>query len=139
MKRFGRAEDIARQPSSRQRCVVFHDGRRDGGGWRVARGMSSALTALEAQVRADLARIAHPSAEWLVPKIGPDGAPALDVLIVARAIGYRAAFGLMRSHVTNIAVGGQIRGRPEDLAQLRPHADAAQPEILHRPISTFRA
>jgi cation diffusion facilitator CzcD-associated flavoprotein CzcO len=67
--------------------------------------MNSALTSLEAQVRADLARIAHPSAEWLVPKCGPDGKPALDVLIVgAGQSGIATAFGLMRSQVTNIAV-----------------------------------
>jgi FAD-dependent urate hydroxylase len=67
--------------------------------------MSSALTALEAQVRADLARIAHPSADWLVPKCGPDGKPALDVLIVgAGQSGVATAFGLMRSQVTNVAV-----------------------------------
>jgi FAD-dependent urate hydroxylase len=67
--------------------------------------MSGALIALEAQVRADLARIAHPSAEWLVPKIGPDGRPALNVLIVgAGQSGVATAFGLMRSQVTNIVV-----------------------------------
>jgi len=67
--------------------------------------MSSALIALEAQVRADLAKIAHPSAEWLVPKVGPDGKPALDVLVVgAGQSGIATAFGLMRSQVTNILV-----------------------------------
>jgi cation diffusion facilitator CzcD-associated flavoprotein CzcO len=71
----------------------------------MARGMSSTLAALEAQVRADLDRIAHPSAEWLVPKSGPDGKLALDVLIVgAGQSGIATAFGLMRSQVTNIAV-----------------------------------
>jgi FAD-dependent urate hydroxylase len=67
--------------------------------------MSSALIALEAQVRADLAKIAHPSAEWLVPKVGPDGKPALDVLVVgAGQSGIATAFGLLRSQVTNILV-----------------------------------
>jgi cation diffusion facilitator CzcD-associated flavoprotein CzcO len=67
--------------------------------------MSGALTALEAQVRADLAKIAHPSAEWLVPKVGPDGKPAVDVLVVgAGQSGIATAFGLMRSQVTNILV-----------------------------------
>jgi cation diffusion facilitator CzcD-associated flavoprotein CzcO len=65
--------------------------------------MSSALIALEAQVRADLARIAHPNAPWLEPVPGPDGKPALDVLIVgAGQSGTAIAFGLMRSQVTNI-------------------------------------
>jgi cation diffusion facilitator CzcD-associated flavoprotein CzcO len=65
----------------------------------------SALIALEAQVRADLARTSHPNAPWLEPKPGPDGRPALDVLIVgAGQSGIAAAFGLMRSQVTNILI-----------------------------------
>jgi len=67
--------------------------------------MSSALIALEAQVRADLAKTAHPHAAWLEPKLGPDGKPALDVLVVgAGQSGLATAFGLMRSQVTNILV-----------------------------------
>lgn len=65
--------------------------------------MSSALIALEAQVRADLARTAHPDATWLEARTGPDGRPALDVLIVGAGQGGLAtAFGLIRSRVTNI-------------------------------------
>lgn len=65
--------------------------------------MSDALTDLEADVRADLARIAHPGAAWLEPKISPDGKPALDVLIVgAGQSGIAIGFGLMRSRVSNI-------------------------------------
>ena len=65
--------------------------------------MSSALDELEAQVRADLAMTSHPNAPWLEPKPGPDARPALDVLIVgAGQSGIAAAFGLMRSQVTNI-------------------------------------
>jgi len=67
--------------------------------------MSSALTALEAQVRDDLAKTSHPNAPWLEPKPGPDGKPALDVLIVgAGQSGLATAFGLMRSQVTNILI-----------------------------------
>ncbi len=67
--------------------------------------MSDALTELEADVRADLARIAHPHAAWLEPKIGPDGNAALDVLIVgAGQSGIAIGFGLMRSRVSNILV-----------------------------------
>jgi FAD-dependent urate hydroxylase len=67
--------------------------------------MSDALTALEAQVRDDLAKTSHPSASWLEPKIGPDGKPALDVVIVGGGqSGLAAAFGLMRSRVANIMV-----------------------------------
>ncbi|UPJ61256.1 NAD(P)/FAD-dependent oxidoreductase [Bradyrhizobium sp. 192] len=65
--------------------------------------MSDALTHLEADVRADLAMIAHPHAAWLEPKIGPDGNAALDVLIVgAGQSGIAIGFGLMRSRVGNI-------------------------------------
>src|ERR1700733_942661 len=65
--------------------------------------MSSALTALEAQVRDDLAKTSHPNAVWLEPVPGPDGKPALDVLIIgAGQSGITTAFGLMRSQVTNI-------------------------------------
>ena len=67
--------------------------------------MSDALAALEAQVRADLHKIAHPNMPWLQPKSAPDGTPALDVLIVgAGQGGVTAAFGLLRSQVTNILV-----------------------------------
>ncbi|MBB4362627.1 cation diffusion facilitator CzcD-associated flavoprotein CzcO [Bradyrhizobium sp. CIR18] len=65
--------------------------------------MSDALTQLQAGIRADLARIAHPGAAWLEPKMGPDGKPALDVLIVgAGQSGVAIGFGLMRSRVSNI-------------------------------------
>lgn len=65
--------------------------------------MSDALTQLEAGIRADLAKIAHPGAAWLEPKTGPDGKPTLDVLIVgAGQSGVAIGFGLMRSRVGNI-------------------------------------
>ena len=67
--------------------------------------MSNALLALEAQVRDDLAKTSHPSASWLEPKPGPDGQPALDVLIVGGGqSGLTIAFGLKRSQVTNILI-----------------------------------
>ena len=67
--------------------------------------MSSGLIALEAQVRSDLARTAHPEAPWLRITPGPDARPALDVLVVgAGQSGIATAFGLMRSQVTNIQV-----------------------------------
>jgi FAD-dependent urate hydroxylase len=66
---------------------------------------TEALIALEALVRDDLAKTSHPSAPWLEPKIGPDGTPALDVLIVGGGqSGLATAFGLMRSRVTNTLV-----------------------------------
>ena len=67
--------------------------------------MNSALLALEAQVRDDLAKTSHPSAAWLEPKLGPDGQPALDVLIVGGGqSGLTIAFGLKRSQVTNVLI-----------------------------------
>jgi cation diffusion facilitator CzcD-associated flavoprotein CzcO len=65
--------------------------------------MSSALIALETQVRSDLARIAHPKTAWLGATPGPDGKPALDVLVIgAGQSGLAIGFGLLRSQVTNI-------------------------------------
>ncbi|KJC38884.1 NAD(P)/FAD-dependent oxidoreductase [Bradyrhizobium sp. LTSP857] len=65
--------------------------------------MSDALTDLEANVRADLAMITHPGAAWLEPKAGPDGKPALDVLVIgAGQSGIAIGFGLLRSRVSNI-------------------------------------
>jgi FAD-dependent urate hydroxylase len=67
--------------------------------------MNNALAALEARVRADLAKTAHPDAPWLAPRRGPDDRPALDVLVVgAGQSGLATAFGLMRSQVSNILV-----------------------------------
>jgi cation diffusion facilitator CzcD-associated flavoprotein CzcO len=67
--------------------------------------MSSALIALEAQVRDDLAKTSHPSAPWLEPKMGPGGKPALDVLVVGGGqSGLAIAFGLKRSQVANILI-----------------------------------
>jgi cation diffusion facilitator CzcD-associated flavoprotein CzcO len=63
------------------------------------------LTDLEAMVARDLAKIAHPQMPWVLPHAGPDGAPALDVLIVgAGQCGIAAAFGLIRSKIENILV-----------------------------------
>ena len=63
------------------------------------------LAALEARVHQDLELIGHPRMAWLTPRHAPDGAPALDVLIVgAGQSGLATAFGLMRSKVDNILV-----------------------------------
>ena len=63
----------------------------------------AALAALEARVRRELGMIAHPARPWMTPRTGPDGKPALDVLIVgAGQSGSAAGFGLLRSQVGNI-------------------------------------
>jgi cation diffusion facilitator CzcD-associated flavoprotein CzcO len=67
--------------------------------------MTEALVALEARVRRDLHKIAHPVMPWLDAKPAPDGGKAFDVLIVgAGQGGVTTAFGLLRSQVTNILV-----------------------------------
>lgn len=64
-----------------------------------------ALSDLEARIRDDLDRIAHPRAPWLTPRTAPDGSTALDVLIVGGGqSGVVAAFGLQRSRVDNVLV-----------------------------------
>ena len=71
------------------------------------------LAALEARIERELASIAHPSQPWLEPRTGPDGLPALDVLIVgAGQSGSATAFGLLRSRVDNIlAIDAAPAGR----------------------------
>ena len=60
---------------------------------------------LEAQVRADLAKIAHPTLPWLEATADPAGGTAFDVLIVgAGQSGLATGFGLLRSQVTNIVL-----------------------------------
>jgi len=67
--------------------------------------MSDRLAALEAQVRADLAKITHPNMPWLTPVPRPNDRDTLDVLITgAGQSGLATAFALQRSQVTNILV-----------------------------------
>jgi cation diffusion facilitator CzcD-associated flavoprotein CzcO len=63
------------------------------------------LADLTRRARDDLVRIAHPDMPWLQPRIGPDGRPALDVLIVgAGQSGIAIASALLRSAVGNVLV-----------------------------------
>jgi cation diffusion facilitator CzcD-associated flavoprotein CzcO len=63
------------------------------------------LTALAAEVRRDLARLNHPPNPWTLPVAGPDGRPALDVLVVGAGMcGQTAAFALLREGVSNLRV-----------------------------------
>ena len=76
----------------------------------VGRGICGDLAALAAQVRADLARTAHPDMPWLTPVKAPDGRNAVDVLIAgAGQSGLAIAFALQRSQVGNILVVDKAR------------------------------
>lgn len=66
---------------------------------------AEAVARLTAKVRDDLERIAHPRKPWLESRTGPDGRPALDVLVVGGGqSGLAIAFGCLRAQVTNIRV-----------------------------------
>jgi FAD-dependent urate hydroxylase len=68
-------------------------------------GPGEAVAKLTARARDDLARIAHPRQPWLEPRLGPDEAPALDVLIVGSGqSGIAIASALLRAQVSNILV-----------------------------------
>lgn len=68
-------------------------------------GIHTGLAQLAARVRDDLARIAHPRMPWLQPRTGPDGAPALDVLVVGGGqSGLAIGFALLRAQVTNFLI-----------------------------------
>ena len=76
-----------------------------GAGLPDSRVQPDALSALANRVREDLARIAHPRGKWLQPRTAPDGAPALDVLVVGGGqSGLATAIGLLRAQVDNILV-----------------------------------
>jgi cation diffusion facilitator CzcD-associated flavoprotein CzcO len=108
--------------------------------------MSDGVAALTAQVRDDLARIAHPTMPWLEPRIGPDGEPALDVLIVGGGqSGVATAFGLMRAQVRNILVVDKAPRGYEGpwrtyarMATLRSPKDYTGPD-LNIPSLTYRS
>src|SRR5581483_1496773 len=112
----------------------------------MARGMSEGLAALATQVRSDLKKIAHPDRPWLTPVTGPDGRPALDVLIIgAGQSGLATAFALQRSQVTNILVldkAGQGREGPwltyARMPTLRSPKDYTGPD-LDIPSLTYQA
>jgi FAD-dependent urate hydroxylase len=109
-------------------------------------GVSDPLAALAAQVRADLAKTAHPRMPWLTPIQDADGRPALDALIVgAGQSGLAIAFALQRSQVTNILVldkAGEGREGPwltyARMPTLRSPKDYTGPD-LDMPSLTYQA
>lgn len=109
----------------------------------AGRGMSDDLAA---QVRADLAKTAHPRMPWLAPVKGPDGRDALDVLIAGGGqSGLAIAFALRRSQVSNILVvdkAGEGREGPwltyARMPTLRSPKDYTGPD-LDMPSLTYQA
>jgi hypothetical protein len=63
------------------------------------------LAELELLLRRDLDLTRYPARPWVLPRMAPDGEPALDALIVGGGqAGLTAAFGLLQQRVTNILV-----------------------------------
>lgn len=61
------------------------------------------LPALEAELARDFARLNHPPAAWVPERIGPDGRPALDVLLVGGGMnGLCAGFALRRQGIARL-------------------------------------
>lgn len=68
-------------------------------------GAEMRLAALSAKARADLHGLRHPDTDWMPTRLGPDGAPMLDVMVVgAGQGGLSIAAHLLRERVTNILV-----------------------------------
>ena len=98
------------------------------------------LASLAAEVRRDFERLLFPAPNWVPPVAGPDGRPALDVLIVGGGMcGQTAAFALMRDGVRNVRIDRSRSPRPRGpLGHLRAHGDAALAQAPDRvPISAF--
>src|SRR5262249_54823612 len=96
------------------------------------------LAALAGEVRRDLARIAHPSVPWLEPRMGPDGNPAFDVLIVgAGQSGLAIAFALKRAQVNNVlAIDKAERGLEGPWSSYARMGRCRAPRTTRGPIST---
>ncbi|MEK6242892.1 MAG: NAD(P)/FAD-dependent oxidoreductase [Pseudomonadota bacterium] len=61
------------------------------------------MESLTARARIDLERLNFPAANWVLPAVGPDGRPMLDVLVVGGGMcGQTAAFALLAEGVRNI-------------------------------------
>jgi cation diffusion facilitator CzcD-associated flavoprotein CzcO len=66
---------------------------------------ASGLEALAGEVRRDFERLLFPAANWVPSVEGPDGRPALDVLIIGGGMcGQTAGFALMREGVRNMRI-----------------------------------
>lgn len=107
---------------------------------------ASALERLEAQVHRDLAAIEVPPAEWMRPRLGPDGRQAFDVVIVGAGLsGLSIGFGLLRNRIDNFLIIDQSpKGREGPwvtcarMATLRSPKQLTGPD-LGVPSLTFRS
>lgn len=87
------------------------------------------LARLQAALARDFARLNHPPAGWTPELSGPDGRPALDVLIVGGGMnGLAAAFALRRLGLARLR---QVDRRPAGLEG--PWLDYARMEMLRSP------
>jgi cation diffusion facilitator CzcD-associated flavoprotein CzcO len=73
----------------------------------------SGLEALATEARRDFERMRYPAANWVVPVEGPDGKPALDVLVIGAGMcGQTLALALARDGVRNVRIVDRAsRGR----------------------------
>src|SRR2546423_6690495 len=61
------------------------------------------LDSLTTLAREELSQLNFPAANWVPPRLGPDGRPLLDVLVVGGGMcGQTAAFALLREGVRNL-------------------------------------
>ena len=91
--------------------------------------LPGSLAQLEARLRHGLARLNHPPASWTPEVQGPDGRPALDVLLVGGGMnGLAAAFALRRHGIARLR---QVDARPAGLEG--PWLTYARMEFLRSP------
>lgn len=89
----------------------------------------AALATLREAVRRDLQRLNIPAANWVPPRLGPDGQALLDVLIVGGGLcGQTVGFALMRDGISNFRVVDRAQRGCEG-----PWATYARMEILRSP------
>ena len=87
------------------------------------------LDALSRAVEREFGRLNHPPANWPAGRVAPDGAPALDVLIVgAGQFGQTAALALIREGIRRVRVVDRARRGEEG-----PWATTARMHTLRSP------
>lgn len=79
--------------------------RLEAGSDRGAQTGAEGLARLRQAVLADLEAVEYPPRAWVPPRLGPDGRPVLDAVVVGAGLsGLSIAFGLLRRRVSNILV-----------------------------------